>query len=171
MEGRLSGSAALYELNLDGFSTYNSTVGAFVVTNSSNKGVELELAAQPTAGLDLIATLFVANIEGPNGARVNQSFKESWSIWTKYRIQSGNLRGLYFGGGFFHRGTLFFSTGANSPGYTTLDLMAGYASANWNFKIRAANVTDELYNIGSTGGANIDISTPPSLLFSAEMRF
>lgn len=171
LDGRLSGSAAFYDLSLDGFATFNSTIGAFVVTNSSNRGIEFELAGQPTEGLNLIATLFLANIEGSGGSRVNQSYKQSGSLWAKYSIRNGALSGLYFGGGIFHRGTLFFATGVNSPGYTTLDLMAGYRVGNWDLKVRAANVTDELYNIGSTGGANIDISTPPSLLFSAEWRF
>jgi len=171
LEGRLWGSVAVYQLDLDGFATYNSTIGAFVVTNSENHGVELELAAQPVKGLDLVGTLFLANVEGPNGARVNQTFQESWSLWTKYSLTAGRLKGLFVGGGLFHRGTLFFSTGVNSPGYTTLDLMAGYATEDWSFKVRVANVTDELYNIGSTGGANIDISTPPSLQATMEFRF
>jgi iron complex outermembrane receptor protein len=171
MDGRLWGSAAVYKLELDGFASYNSGIDAFVVTNSSNEGIELEMAAQPVEGLDMAATLFLANIEGTGGSRVNQSFEESWSFWTKYSFRSGSLSGFYVGGGVFHRGTLFFASGVNSPGYTTLDLLAGYASEKWNFKVRVANVTDELYNIGSTGGANIDISTPPSLQLSLDFRF
>jgi iron complex outermembrane recepter protein len=171
LEDSLWGTFSLYELNLEGFATYNSAIDAFVVTDTSNRGAEFELGARPVPGWDVILTGFIANVSGPNDTRVNQSFKETWSLWTKYTFGSGAAAGWYVGGGAFHRGTLYFATGANSPGYTSYDLIAGYNSRRWSIAVRAVNVNDALYNIGSTGGGNIDISLPPHYQATFTFRF
>jgi len=171
LEDRFWGTFSLYELNLKGFATYNSAIDAFVVTDTSNRGAEFELGARPVPGWDLIMTVFTANVSGPNNTPVNQSFKETWSLWTKYTFGSSAGAGWYVGGGAFHRGTLFFATGANSPGYTSYDLIAGYNSRRWSLALRAVNVNDAIYNIGSTGGGNIDISLPPHYQATFTFRF
>ena len=171
LEDRVWGSVTAYQLDLKGFATFNSTVNAFVVTDTANRGLEAELWVEPVRGLQLIATAFSAEVEGTAGARVNQSFKEAWSFWAKYSVPTGQLKGLYFGAGCFHRGTLFFATGTNSPGYTTLDLSAGYSARRWSVSVSARNLTDELYNIGSTGAANIDVSLPPTVQTAFTWKF
>ena len=57
------------------------------------------------------------------------------------------------------------------PGYTSYDLIAGYNSPRWSIAVRAVNVNDALYNIGSTGGGNIDISLPPHYQATFTFRF
>ncbi|MFM9080380.1 MAG: TonB-dependent receptor domain-containing protein, partial [Opitutaceae bacterium] len=171
LEDRLWGGVTLYQLNLKGFATFNSTVNAFVVTDTANRGAELELWYEPVRGLQLIGTIFTAQVEGPGGTRVNQSFRQASSLWAKYSVGRGALKGLYFGAGAFHRGTLYYSTGADAPGYTTLDATVGYAGARWSAAVSARNLTDELYNIGSTGANNIDPSVPPTMQMSLSWRF
>jgi iron complex outermembrane receptor protein len=171
LDDRIWGSVTVYQLDLKGFATFNSTVNAFVVTDTYNRGAECELWIEPVRGLQFIATAFTAEVEGPGGARVNQSFKEAWSLWAKYSVASGRLKGFQVGAGFFHRGTLFYATGVNSPGYTTLDMTAGYSAARWSVQMSARNLTDEVYNIGSTGANNIDGSVPPSVQATFTYRF
>ncbi len=171
LDDRLWGGVTLYELDLKGFATFNSTVNAFVVTDTTNQGAELELWYEPVRGLQLIGTLFTAQVEGPGGARVNQSFRQASSLWAKYTVGRGALKGLYVGAGAFHRGVLYYSTGANAPGYTTLDATVGYAGARWSAAVSARNLTDELYNIGSTGANNIEPSAPPTAQVSLSWRF
>jgi iron complex outermembrane receptor protein len=171
LEDRIWGSLSLYDLQLKDFATFNSTIGAFVVSDTSNRGLEFELGARPLPGWDVLVTLFAANVSGPNQTRVNQSFKETWSLWTKYTFGAQAGGGWYVGGGAFHRGALYFATGTNSPDYTSYDLIAGYSSKRWSLALRAINITDALYNIGSTGGANIDISLPPHYQATFSFRF
>jgi iron complex outermembrane receptor protein len=171
LEDRLWGGITLYQLDLKGFATFNSTVNAFVVTDTANRGAEVELWYEPVRGLQLIGTVFTAQVEGPNGTRVNQSFRQASSLWAKYTVGRGTFKGLFLAGGFFHRGTLYYSTGADAPGYTTVDLSAGYASGRWTAALQARNVTDELYNIGSTGANNIEPSAPPTVQFTFGLRF
>ncbi len=171
LEDRIWGSVTLYQLDLQGFATFNSTVNAFVVSDTFNKGAECELSVEPVRGLQVIATAFTADVRGTGGSRVNQSYKEAWSLWTKYNFPSGPLKGLSLGAGFFHRGTLFYSTGTNTPGYTTLDATVGYTRRQWSFTVAARNLTDEIYNIGSTGANNIDVSIPPTVQSSITYRF
>lgn len=169
--GRIWGGITVYQLNLKGYASYNSTINAFVVTDTFNKGAEMDISVEPIQGLQVIATAFTAEVKGPDGTPVNQSFKESWSLWTKYTLSAGRMKGLFAGGGVFHRGTLFFSTGTPSPGYTTIDLIAGYSTKKWSFTVSARNITDALYNIGSTGATNIDISPPMTVRGSLTHRF
>ena len=171
LEDRLWGGVTLYQLDLKGFATFNSTVNAFVVTDTSNRGAELELWFEPVRGLQLIGTIFTAQVEGPGGTRVNQSFRQASSLWAKYTVGRGALKGLYFGAGAFHRGTLYYSTGADAPGYTTIDATLGYAGGRWTAAVSARNLTDELYNIGSTGANNIDPSVPPTAQMTLSWRF
>lgn len=171
LEDRLWGGVTFYQLDLKGFATFNSTVNAFVVTDTANRGAELELWYEPVRGLQVIGTVFTAQVEGPGGARVNQSFRQASSVWTKYTVGSGALRGFFVAGGLFHRGVLYYSTGANAPGYSTLDATVGYAAKSWTVTVAGRNLTDELYNIGSTGANNIDPSLPPSVLVTLGWRF
>ena len=171
LEDRIWGSVTLYQLELQGFATFNSTVNAFVVSDTFNKGAEFELSVEPVRGLQVIATAFTADGHGTGGSRVNQSYKEAWSLWTKYNFPSGPLKGLSLGAGFFHRSPLFYSTGTNTPGYTTLDATVGYTRRQWSLTVSARNLTDEIYNIGSTGANNIDVSIPPTVQSSITYRF
>jgi iron complex outermembrane receptor protein len=163
MDDHVWGSVTLYQLDLKGFATFNSVINAFDVTDTYNKGVELELSVEPVRGLQFIGTIFNAQVQGPSGARVNQSYENTWSFWAKYQVSAGRFKGVYFGAGMFHRGVLIYSTGPNAPGYTTLDMTAGYATKRWSIAVSGRNLTDEIYNIGSTGSTNIDPSTPPTL--------
>ena len=171
LEDRVWGSVTLYQLDLKGFATFNSTINAFVVSDTYNRGAEFELSVEPVRGLQVIATAFTADVKGPDGTRVNQSYKQAWSLWSKYTLSSGPLKGLYAGLGCFHRGTLFYSTGVNSPGYTTWDATAGYTARRWSLSVSARNLLDELYNIGSTGAANIDASAPTTVQSAFTWRF
>jgi iron complex outermembrane receptor protein len=171
LEDRLWGSVTLYRLDLKGFATFNSVINAFDVTDTYNDGMEIELWYEPIRGLQFIGTLFDADVHGPNNARVNQSYENAWSIWSRLAPASGRFKGLYVGAGLFHRGTLIYSSGANAPGYTTLDMTAGYSSGDWSVSVSGRNLTDEVYNIGSTGSANIDPSTPASWQMTLTRRF
>lgn len=169
--GRLSIGLAAYELNLDNFATFNSTIGAFVVNNTRNQGIEADIFFQPTESLQVIATWFNADISGSSGAPVNQSYENAWSLWSKYSWTRGALAGFGLGLGAFHRGEMKYATGARSPGYTTVDASVGYRAERWSFQLFAKNLTDELYNIGSTGADNIDISSPLSFTGTLTWHF
>ena len=171
LDDRLWGGVTFYQLDLTGFATFNSTVNAFVVTDTANRGAELELWYEPVRGLQVIGTVFTAQVEGPGGTRVNQSFRQASSIWAKYTVGRGALKGIFLAGGLFHRGVLYYSTGVDAPGYTTLDMTAGYSGRNWTAAVQARNLTDEVYNIGSTGANNIDPSLPPTVQVSLSLRF
>jgi iron complex outermembrane recepter protein len=171
MEDRLWGSVTFYQLDLLGFASFNSVINAFAVTDTFNQGVEAELWFEPLRGLQVVATAFSADVHGPNGSRVNQSYEQAWSLWTKYAPSEGRLKGFHVGAGFFHRGTLIYASGPNAPGYTTFDVTVGYATKRWSLSLSGRNLTDELYNIGSTGSNNIDPSTPPSYQTAFTLRF
>lgn len=171
MEDRVWGSVTFYQLDLKGFASFNSVINAFAVTDTYNQGFETELWVEPVPGLQVIGTLFSADVHGPNNARVNQSYEQAWSLWARYAPASGRLKGFHVGAGFFHRGTLIYASGPNAPGYTTLDMTVGYATKRWAISVSGRNLTDELYNIGSTGSANIDPSVPPTVQGTFTLRF
>ena len=171
LDDRVWGSVTFYQLDLKGFATFNSVINAFDVTNTFNNGAEVELWVEPVRGLQFIGTVFSADVHGPNKARVNQSYEQASSIWARYAPSSGRLKGFHIGAGFFHRGSLIYSSGPNAPGYTTLDMTVGYSSKRWAISVSGRNLTDELYNIGSTGSANIDPSMGPSAQMTLSWRY
>jgi len=97
--------------------------------------------------------------------------RQASSLWAKYTVGRGALKGFYVGACAVHRGVLFYPTGPNAPGYTTVDAIGGEAGARWSPAVSARNLTDEIYNTSSTGANNIEPSARPTAQMSLSWRF
>jgi iron complex outermembrane recepter protein len=136
-DGKLTANLAYFDLERTQFFNNNGfpLTASFPFKGHSN-GVELDVQGQVYDGLSLIGTYAYTNTEivedkeDPTnvGNRLPYAPVHQGSLWLKYDVNYGLLKGLSFGAGVYTAGERFGDT-ANSfsdDAYARLDLMAGY---------------------------------------------
>ncbi|MBK8815567.1 MAG: TonB-dependent receptor [Methylococcaceae bacterium] len=131
---------------------------------------EFDITGEVLPGWNLIATwantdikVIETNAKGDSfgfglfpGARLPGVSRNTGSFWSTYEIQDGDFKGLQFGGGVNltgkQLGSYFYSEGKNpvvTPGYVTLDMMAGYSKkigdATISAQLNISNLLDKKY--------------------------
>jgi iron complex outermembrane receptor protein len=169
-EGRLLLTGALYEIrqrNLLELASFDPITGAQFyqpLGEQTNKGVSLQALGRIGNGWELNAGYAyldprITAASPFTQATVGQTQlflpKNTANVYTTYTLQSGALRGLFFGGGvrYVDSQKTSFDTAANPtrdiPGYVLLDLSAGYSAGKWLVQLNAHNVTDKFYYINN----------------------
>lgn len=153
MGGRLTGTASYFDMSLtnvtvpvvlpidQGGGTYNLPVGS-----QNTFGWEFDLAAEPVAGLNLVASFsdITSRDERGNAFR-GVPVKPNYSLMARYAFTSDNaLHGLFVGTAWKHRGA--------SPGDSTgsfyvgsgdqVDAFIGYGRDRWSIQCNIDNLTD-----------------------------
>lgn len=134
----------------------------------TSRGIEIEGVLKPMAGLNVIASYTVNDVEvtkdNPNTAGVSNKGKTPVrvpehlaSLWTDYTLQSGPLAGLGFGVGARYTGDTF-GDAQNTfkvPSYTVVDAMIRYdfGKADASLEgleaaVNVKNLTDKYYVAG-----------------------
>ncbi|MFB0610960.1 TonB-dependent siderophore receptor [Aurantiacibacter poecillastricola] len=117
------------------------------------KGLEFEANAV-LGGLRLDGNVSYLDTEDPNGWQLSAIPEWQASLFALYRVNSGPLAGLSFGGGIRHVGESESSgvsalTGDvltyRTDSYTVGDLSAAYETGPWELRVNARNVTGEDY--------------------------
>jgi len=171
MNGRISGTLSYFNLEVNPtavFEIFGGTApdGRMLFTDvqggsQESSGFEANLLLTPVAGLQIYANLSKIKAEYAqhptnaafNGTRLVGTPEESINLWAKYTIQAGPLKDFYVGGGVSRTGS-FVSQASNPlvsvmPGYTTIDVTAGYTfhalGAAWTADLTLRNLTDEFY--------------------------
>lgn len=125
-----------------------------------SKGIEVELIANPIAGLNLVAgyshndselTKSTAALEGRRPAEAGPA--NLANAWVSYSLQHGKLKGVGLGiGGNYvseHLTSNSAITGVFTiPSYTVLNATLFYNTSRWRLGFKLDNITDELYFVG-----------------------
>lgn len=134
------------------------------------KGLEFEVQGRITPGWSITAqaTLLDPKVladttAGANvGNRVALATRRTASLWTQYRLPQAP--GLWIGGGLVHQGDRFTANDNlwRLPGYTVLDLAAGYQFAGGvRLQANLKNATNRRYYLdASTSAAGFAAVTP-----------
>ena len=136
--------------------------------NDRSRGVEMNMALRPIAGLSLIGngvwmdpeTLTHANAVN-NVLGINRSIlgnrpvgvaTHMASLWNSYQIQSGLARGLTFGFGVTYKGDSFADTLnlLKVPSYVVLDAAVSYRIKKLEVAVNIKNLTDKTYYTNPT---------------------
>ncbi len=161
MDGRVSTSLALFDITKQNVNTTDPDNPLFVIQTGeqSSRGVELDFAGAPMPGWDVIfsAAYIDAEVTQDNRIAVGSGLpgapEWSASLWNKYTVQDGPLRGLELGGGLFYVDDREASL-PNSvvlPSYVRVDAYASYPFGNMDIQLNVKNVTDEdIYDLTST---------------------
>ncbi len=121
-----------------------------------SQGFEAEVVSSPLEGLNLVASLTLADLEVTHttdmtalGQTPTGSPEETAALWADYTLSSGPLDGLGFGGGVRYVGETY-ADAANTitvPDYTVIDAMLRYDFGDWRVSLNASNLFDEDYYV------------------------
>jgi len=163
LDGRLNTLLALYHLTRQNVATPDLNTSdpfdSIVSGAQRSRGVEFEASLQLIPGWDLTTAYTYTDAEItkdnalPVGARLPGVPEYTFSVWTKYTLQDGPLRGLGFGlGGHFYteqEGDITFSNPFELPAYGVMDAAVYYERGPFHVQVNVDNVLDERYFIGA----------------------
>jgi iron complex outermembrane receptor protein len=118
-----------------------------------SRGFDMDLIWQPIAGLSIIGSY--AHIDAflvqdqlyPAGNKLDRVPADSGRVWANYKFQSGPLRNVSVGAGFYAASrqaaaldNLYFT-----PAFITFDAKIAYEADNWSVALVGKNLADRRY--------------------------
>jgi iron complex outermembrane recepter protein len=118
-----------------------------------SQGIELDIAGEISPGWNVIASYANTNSkvtksnDYPIGLRTALVPDNTFSLWTTYELQSGDLKGLGFGLGvyYFAERPGDFNNSYTLPSFLRTDATIFYKHNNWRFAINIKNLFNEKY--------------------------
>jgi iron complex outermembrane recepter protein len=112
INNQLSATLAFYDLTRTNVTTTDPDDSNFSVQTGEQKsqGIELDISGEILPGWNIIAGYAYTDARVtedntiPEGNRLYAAPEHAFNLWTTYRIQDGDLRGLGFGLGFYYVG-------------------------------------------------------------------
>lgn len=139
-----------------------------VVGEQRDRGIEFSGNFTPRPGWDVVASYsyvdarVTAGTAAQLGKRPRGVPENTWSLWTRYTVQSGPVRGL--GGGLGLRYlTEREGDSTNSfalPSYGSLDLALYYDRGRFHGQVNVSNVTNERYFAGAFSRLSVNPGYP-----------
>ncbi|MGG6266584.1 TonB-dependent siderophore receptor [Leptolyngbya sp. AN03gr2] len=168
LNNRLSATLAFYDLTRSNVVTTDPANPTFSVQTGeqNSRGIELNIAGEVLPGWNVIAgySYTDAQITQDNsfqtGNRLNNVPENSFNLWTTYELQSGSLKGVGFGLGFFYVGDRQGDL-ANTfalPSYFRTDAAIFYKRD----RFRAALNIRNLFNVNYFESAYSDLTVYPA---------
>jgi len=181
LDDRLSTTLAFYDI----------TRSNVLTTDPANPNFSIQTGEQRSRGVELIATGEIlpgwnivggyaytdATITEDNdlevGNRLNNVPENSFSLWTTYEIQSGDLQGLGFGLGLFHVGERQgnLENTFQVPAYTRTDAALFYNRDNFRVGINIENLFDIRYFEASESELRVFYGAPFTIRGTVSWRF
>lgn len=176
----------------DGVTPNNNTNLKALIGETLSRGVELDITGHPLPGLDVIAGYSYNNITIESSSEVtggavtgerlvgNPNHTANASVF--YTIQQSGLKGLKFGVGYYYIGQRFagwnntinqsqkYNRQISVPGFSTLDLSAGYTFRRFSVMAKVANVTNT-YNYYVHENYSINPIPPTQFVGTVTYRF
>ncbi|MEH2183398.1 TonB-dependent siderophore receptor [Nostoc sp.] len=183
LDGKLSALLAAYNITKSNVLTtdpvdpnYSIQVG-----EQRSRGIDLSVTGEIlpgwnlTAGYSYIDAIITKDNTYEVGSRLRITPTNSASLWTTYKIQSGDLQGLGFGfGAYFvsdRLGDQFDPPNLKLPAYTRFDAALFYRHNNWEVAINAENLFDVEYYTNSRYSAANSPGAPFTIIGSLTVRF
>lgn len=165
-------------VNADGVSYFSNTA------ETEQTGWDWDVSASINDKWQVVATYFKGDNETPNGGRIANSYRGSWSLVTRYEFKEGRLKGLAIGAGaskitdrIVSPGGIVFPVGQTAPAFLTLDsevlanIFASYRYKNWTVRARVDNLLDKAFPLGAQNAWIVDPSLPRTASLSIDYTF
>jgi iron complex outermembrane receptor protein len=178
---RILFTAALFDIRRQNVQTADPNDPLFTVQTGevTSQGFELGIGGELLPGWNL-----TANFTGLN-AFVSQDNTElldnrlvnvpdyQFSLWSTYRIQQGNLRGLGFGLGLFSVGQRAGNSlnSFNLPSYFRVDAGLFYNRENWRAQLNVQNLLNTSYFLSSDGFLGVIPGAPLTVSGRVVVKF
>jgi iron complex outermembrane receptor protein len=186
LNGRLTGTLSVFRIERkDVLDTFACSLGTCTqqVGDEQSKGLELELNARPLEGwqLDFGYSLLDAAVRSSIvpiqiGARLPNVARNSASLWSRYDVPAGVLRGLGVGVGVVYTGAragmLPLATNPGTlqlPAYTVVDTALYYVFDRYAVTFKVGNVFDRVYY--QSAGATPLVQVLPGAPRNVELDF
>jgi len=178
-DGKLSITAALFQLNLDDVVS-NAADGSGQLVNTGkqrNRGIELSAEGALTSQWDVYANYTYLDAEytqatqdAQAGARVELVPRNQFSIWTHYALAEhwGVGAGVH---GASRKYTSYYNNNVALPGYAVADAMAYYQANTYRVQVNLNNITDKTYYPTASGDNQITPGAPVSVIASLSVNF
>lgn len=153
--GRLFGTVTYFDMLLDPviFQTegIHPDTGEFFYGNvqggkETNKGFEADVGTVLDIGpgeLLGFATFYDADPRNAQNTRPLRAVAEKRSLFVKYELKEGALKGFSIGGGASYYGDQIGTGIPLQPGYTLYNAILGYRTPRWSLTLHLDNLTDE----------------------------
>jgi iron complex outermembrane receptor protein len=181
-QGRLVGTLALYQITKENVPNADPTRPNFRIQTGEerSRGIELEVRGRILPGWDVIGSYALTNAkitEDTNPARVGRDKasvpEHAASVWTRYTLQEGLLRGLSLGAGLFYvderPGDLLDTY--RLPSYVRLDALIGYRTRHFEAALNFQNLADTTHYVSGGGRDSIFPGPPFSVLGTVGVRY
>jgi iron complex outermembrane receptor protein len=178
LANKLNATISYYDISVTNMTMTDPNHANFSLQDGTqlSKGYEIELIANPTRGLNIVAgythndSQFDKANENIQGLRPVEAGPETTAnFWLSYRIFEGKIKGLGlgFGGNY---GSSSFQTNTKTfaftiPSYTVLDAAIFYDQPVYRLGIKLSNLTDEKY-----WSTRLQAQKPINLTFSATFK-
>lgn len=189
-DGRLTSSFTYFDLTKTNVAVSDPTNPNIQIASGKqeSRGYEFELAGEILPGWRTVAAYTILDyakilvgynggINDDSGNRMYNTPRNYGSFWNTYEFQTGDLRGLKFGGGIVGASQ---SQGTNDntfqlPGYVTLNLMTSYGmrvlDKQVTLQLNANNLLDKTYYSGTNTGSMIGVAMPRNFMGSIKVEF
>ena len=190
MNGKIVSTLALFDLQTTGLTVFGGVLPSgetYVnpVGRVSQRGFDADIALRLTNAWQIVGTIYRGKVEDQNGTPVDDSYKQSWSLFARYDFASTHAKGLSIGGGasritgrVVSSAGITFPIGMPQPAFIEVapaTLVTGFAnynlSRNWSFRLQVNNVLDRTYAAGINAAYLIDPSLPRTFIISTKYRF
>lgn len=185
--GKLNINAAVYEINQQNL-LLNANLPAFpdsLITRGAqrSRGFELDIAGyllpnwQINASYSYIdATIVTDNDKTLEGARTQNTPKNSANLWTRYNFVKGTaLKDIGIGLGLQHNGSRipWFTRAFEVPAYTVFDMALYYTpgKSNMQLSLNMNNVFNKTYWLGAQTYTRLFPGAPRNVMLTATYRF
>lgn len=179
LDGRISATLAIFELEQQNRLTPSPTNPQLTIQggHARSRGVELDLAAQPIEGWNLVASRGYTDAEltksfdrsAPVGNRPGNIPAHQGSVWSDYRFDNG----LGFGLGVFRVGARYAldDDSVRLPAYTRADASLFYEQGRYRVQLVLNNLSDETYYESANNNVQIGPGAPFNWRMSGRLSF
>lgn len=178
---RLTLTGSFYDLrNTNVLNTDPDRPGYRIQTGEERtRGMEFDVVGRPTPQWQVIGSTNISNAivsqdTGANrGNRRANSPSHTYSLWNRYQIEQGPLKGLSGGIGIVHLSGRFGDVGNTYyiPEYTRFDLALSYRKKTWDVSLNVQNLADEDYIRAANGRLSIRPGSPRDFSLRYRQRF
>jgi len=149
---KLGGSISYYYINIDNALRTDDALYSFQDGQQVSKGIEVELTANPVAGLNIVAgygfneNRFV-KADVYEGKFETQAPQNIVNYWLSYRLPFRHLKGigLGFGGNYVSESYLNSSNSYAIPAYHAINATAFYQKEKWKLGLKFNNLSNVKY--------------------------
>ena len=176
---RLAGTISYYDIEVRNVLRTDPNDANYSIQDGTqvSKGVEVELTANPIAGLNIVAGYAYNNSKYTKADSSVQGLRPALSgpekmlnFWISYRLPQGNLKGLGFGFG-GNSGSYSYQTNTQTakviiPAYTLLDASIFYDQPKFRLGFKVDNLTSE-----KTWSVRLTPQAPARFIGSMSLKF